>query len=256
MMRFLFALWLLPAVAFAVNWDGSTGNCFFHNDSTVGLCHPSDFCFDESVDWTTCIMFRVENSTDDDCHLVSKADAGGAERQFMMRTDQQAAPTNIEVYSNGFGAIDITGGNVIALDNWYLTCVSHDGGTSTMTMWTYDLETRPPTVKDDGLTGLSSDESTEDADVRVGGRGSASCNSDEMFGDTTFVSYFAAEFTQQDVLNYAYNPLKVRAQKSAVVKWFLPLGDATSGVDWGGRGQNFSLTGSAALGDSPPVGGQ
>ncbi len=117
---------------------GTAGDAYLRCEAGSGLATHYEFKGD--VPWTVCAVFQVHNTAADDRSLVARLDdPTSGERHFLLRTDLQGAPSNIEVYqSDTVTTLRITGGNVIFLDVPYLVVVTCDGATNGL-LYTFDL---------------------------------------------------------------------------------------------------------------------
>ena len=205
--------------------------------------------FSEAADWSVLGFFRIEETATDDRCIISKWQSAGSTRQFIFRTDKLAAPSRLEVYANG--GIKINGGaGTISLDTWYLGCVTQDAATDTITLYTYNID---GTVVDDGITGThDTDKGTLTAPIRIGG---TAANGDPMDGDIAHVCYVDGTVTQEEVLQYLYNPVKTANyfRSKYGLQFYLPVFGASSEPDLGGANNAVTVNGTVTSGDNPPV---
>lgn len=194
--------------------------------------------------WTMFSFFRVENTATDDRTIIAKWASVGNTKQFILRTDLQAAPSNLEIYTNN--TLRITGGNNVALNTWYFTAVTNDGTGAANGLKCYLF--RPDrTVLDDGLLGQhAADVSVLTTPTTLGTR----LGSDPMDGDVAFAGYLQQELTKNQLLELMHSPLRHSLRYSP--EWLLPLGVGSPEPDWSGKGNNGTVTGTT-IGANPPI---
>ena len=150
--------------------------------------------------WSACVVFQLHNSAADDRSIISRFDnpsGGGGHRAFLLRTDLQAAPTNIEVYQSD-ATVRIAGGDVIELLTPYLVVVTCDGANNG-TLYTVDLNTQE--VVDDGLTGSFPGTAVPAAGQYISMFGRV--GNDPWSGSAWAISYHSFDFQRQQVLDLA-----------------------------------------------------
>lgn len=258
MRRFLILLLLAAPISAGVNFSGSTTEYYLYEDtnspgSGPGLCDATNYCFDKDDDWAVCALSRIENTTGNDRTFVAKWETASGDRQMLFRVDSGIAPEQIEVYMDNSNRIRTA--RAIELDTWYAVCLTNDGATQDLTTWAYDLSDSPPSLAVTDTSTSLDDGSPQTPPVTVGLNDEDGGGLNPMDGDITHVLYLSREISQQDALNFATCPRRVRAQYSADAKWYLPMlvSGAAGGADWGGRGLNFTLGGTPTTGDNPPV---
>ena len=224
--------------------DGSSGNFIDLGDITAAR-------FERAETWTALAFFNLSASTPDDSAFITKYASGVS--QFLFRTDNQAAPTNVEVGHGNDTAVIINGASSIELNTWYLSAVICDGTSSAgdITLYTLGMD---GTVIDDGVTGDSNpDESNLTTPVRLMTRTSTA---DELNGSMAHAAYIRSVLTKQDVFDYLYQPAKVVAKFKGVgngVPFYQPLGLGSPEPDFSGSSNNGTVTGTPTITDNPPI---
>ena len=171
-------------------------------------------------------------------------------QHFLLRTDLQGAPANIEVYTNG--ALSITGGDSVALNTWYCIAVTNDG-TENAGGFKYYL-----IGMDGSIVNTVSDQHDSDAvdltgELSIGGRAS----NDEMDGDIDYVCYIQQELTQAQCVAYSQNPYRLAQSLQTAagnVVFFLKLGmGGINAVDLSGQATSWTVPGTLVVSNPPPV---
>ncbi len=206
--------------------------------------------FLDLVAWSFLAFFRITNADAEERTVISKWSQTANTDSFLLRTDRQSAPTNMEVFIRK--SLRISGGDNVALNTWYLTCVTNSGGggATDVTLYLVDMA---GTFLDDGLTGdHDGDEINLTAPLIIGGREDA----DEMAGDIAYACYVDAVLTKAEILAYRYDPIKMAKVFEAVhgVQFNMPLlGQASPEPDWSRNGAVGTITGTVTRGNMPPV---
>lgn len=204
--------------------------------------------------WTVLAFFRIEDSTTDDHAIISKL-ADGSNVNYWIKVDAQTAPTNLEIFLGGtWAAEEITGGNNIALNTWYLAAISCNG-TSTANDCTLNLLGMDGTFLDNALTGThSGDPTTMTGATHIGKR--ANDTGDPADGDIAYVAYVDAELSQAEILEYLHNPISaaMRFKTDYGMQYFLELNGEAVEVDISGNKNNGTTNGSPVHSENPPVG--
>ncbi len=94
------------------------------NNSAVSLGNMPNFLFKQLEVWSVITSFSIAECASDARTLIAKYGTG-SDRQFRLITDQQTAPTNLEVWTGA--TLTLNSGDVIELDTWYTACVTNDG---------------------------------------------------------------------------------------------------------------------------------
>lgn len=215
------------------------------------LASPANF--PRASAWSIIAFFRIENSAGDDRAIVSKQGSGSTTRQFSLRTDAQAAPSNLEVYhGNGFLAVAIEGGDNVALNTWYLVCVTCSGAQAAGDLALY-LVGMDDTYLDDGVTGDTDADATADNGSVTFGETDA--GSDDMDGDMAYVTYVNRALGKNDISAYLRDPIgtaKAWEVQSGIEYCFPIWGAHSPEIDLSPNARVGTLTGTTK-GQDPPV---
>ncbi len=208
--------------------------------------------FERDVAWSFLTFFRIENTAADDNMLISKLGNGNTV-SILVKVDGQAAPGNFEIFLGGTWATEeITGGNVIALNTWYLVCVTCKGDSSSndCTLYTLDMD---GVYLDDALTGTMSAALGDTSDVYLGL--TRFQTEDAVDGDMAHASYVDAALTKREIEGYLRSPARMIAEwvPKYGVQWYVPLGIGSPEPDFSGSGNNGIVVGTPGIGENPPT---
>lgn len=209
--------------------------------------------FAQLTTWTSCIFFRVEDIATDDRAFLCKHDTG-SDRQMLWRTDLRASATSIEVIRGGVNVMTAIGEDTLVVDTWYVAFLANDG-TGTSGGIRGSVYTLDGVLVDADTGTLPGDVSSLTEDLTIGLRSIASGASDPMDGDLAYCAYFNTEFTPDEERNYVLDPWGMAFAKGASgCELFLPLYGDVSPEPELMHGRNFTVNGSPAKGDDPPIG--
>lgn len=205
--------------------------------------------FPRASAWSVLIFFFIRNTATDDRCLISKWGSSPQARFFLLRTDLQTAPSNLEVYFDN--SLRISGGDNVALDTWYCACVtcSGSGVSNDITLFLVDMS---GTFLDDGLLGSHRIASNTTADIKLGETDSGG---DDMDGLLGYFIYVRRQIFRREVLAYVRDPMAngVAWRAQSGLEFFHPLwGIHSPEIDFSGNGIAGVLTGTTR-GNNPPV---
>lgn len=181
--------------------------------------------------WTVITLARNDGGTADEQAIISSWSSGGR-RHFILRITSDAPPKNIEVYVDNTLSI-ATSTEPIEANEWYCISVSNDGSQAAdglkLTFHNLGSNTFGELTGDHPTTdtgGVSLDE------VYVLSRG-PSAASDEI-GAQAHVAYFNSRLTNEEIRQYAYDPISIVNKHWNHTEFYFPLGQGHSVEhDWG-----------------------
>jgi hypothetical protein len=214
----------------------------------IKLPHLHDFT--STDDWSICIMYAIDDWTDESVLISNWGNASSRDRTFLLRTDRLPAATYgaLELYVGTDQKLSIMT-TALSTATWYLSVVTATSGS--IKMWTMDMSGG---YVDNGSTWTmnTNNISTSTIPVVLGRRNYDAAVDDPADGDLANFAFFNRTLSSEDVANYLWNPGRVVAQYHNDCEMFVPLGYDSCGHDFTENGNACSLNGSVIITGMPP----
>jgi len=218
----------------------------------VSLGDITEARFEALKPWSTLAFFRVEDKTADDRTFISKWGSTGASQQFIVRVDDGAGATEIQVFLNGVFVLG-TGGDVVESDIWYLVCVTNDGTGGANSLNQYLLDMSGAFLGNDASVQHDTDNTDLTEPILISGYNSGA--SDEMDGDIDYPCYIQKELNKSEMVRYLFDPVgtMLKLKQGAGVPFCLKLGNlGVDSFDLSGSKNHGTINLSPSRGDNPP----
>lgn len=198
----------LPQSGPVVTWDRTAG-------SGLNAGDIQDFRFLSAEPWTLTFVYRINNTSVDNCTLIAKWAGSSTFKQLFIHVGFGTAPQEIVVFLAG--AARITTANFVELNTWYCSAITNDGTGAAGGLRIANFAVPSGVLLNSGTGQHASDASNLTADVRLAMK---DVSGNDIMDGSISATYFhqrvlddgeVREIAQDDIA-----PLRLRASRPRV----------------------------------------